>query len=237
MNISHEKRQQVRRSKGFRWTNDVWNELNLNAGWSIGLITKIVDDKQFESFKEWESYYFETGQIRQERLKRAIPTTRVRLIDLRAVYKDSQTFKKGLTNYEVDINEAHGRTMDELKGLARVMHEEIIKRGNPYNLSAKDCFTHIYIRVVDEAYIGFTEKKYEDEMFQVLEKSNGYEYYTNGIFTGEGVTIGLLETGIMDVDHPNFANTDCEYFNNFWRIEQVTEHAILTSNLISLIDS
>lgn len=175
MNISHEKRQQVRRSKGFRWTNDVWNELNLNAGWSIGLITKIVDDKQFESFKEWESYYFETGQIRQERLKRAIPTTRVRLIDLRAVYKDPQTFKKGLTNYEVDINEAHGRTMDELKGLARVMHEEIIKRGNPYDLSEEDCFTHVYIRVLDESYIGIQrevnttktlEKAYPELLFK-----------------------------------------------------------------------
>lgn len=85
---------------------------------------------------------------------------------------------------------------------------------------------------VDEAYIGFTEKKYEDEMTSTLMNSNGFEYYNNSIFTGDGVTIGLLETGIMDVDHPNFANTDCEYFNNFWRVEQVTEHAILTSNLI-----
>lgn len=85
---------------------------------------------------------------------------------------------------------------------------------------------------IDTAYVGYSEKKIKDDMRYTLGCSNGLRIYTDGLFTGEGVTVGILETGIMDVDHPNFANTDCEYFDNFWRIENVTDHAIYTSNLI-----
>ena len=85
---------------------------------------------------------------------------------------------------------------------------------------------------IDTAYIGYSEKKIKDDMIYTLWHTGAYLFYADSMFTGEGVTIGILETGIMDVDHPNFANTDCEYFDNFWRVENVTDHAIYTSNLI-----
>lgn len=154
MENNYIKRTHIRKSQAFRSTNNPWNDLNLNAGWSIGLITKIVGANSFQSFEEWENYYFETAQKRQSLLKKAVPASRQRLMDLRSVFTPTKPFKRGLTRYEVDINEAHGRTMEELTFIAKCLHEEVVKRGNPYGLTEEDCMNHVYIRVVDEAYIG-----------------------------------------------------------------------------------
>lgn len=154
MESNYIKRTHIRKSQAFRSTNNPWNELNLNAGWSIGLIVKIVGAESFYSFEEWENYYFESAQKRQSLLKNAVPASRQRLMDLRSVFTSSNQFKQGLTRYEVDINEAHGRTLEELAFIAKCLHEEVVKRGNPFELTEEDCMNHVYIRVVDEAYIG-----------------------------------------------------------------------------------
>ena len=86
--------------------------------------------------------------------------------------------------------------------------------------------------IIDTAYIGYTDKLIKDDLLLTLETSDAKVYWQNGIYTGQNVTVGILESGVMDVNHANFAETDCEVFDNFWRTETVTDHAILTSNLI-----
>jgi len=165
---SYTNRQQMRRTEGFTWTNDSWNDIQLNAGWSIGLITKIVNTNMFQSFDEWEGYYLETGLKRQNLLKKVTPARYTQLTDLRGVFTSPSTFKKGLTGYEVDINEAHGRTIDELHFIGDCLYEEVVKRGNPHNLTVNDCFNFTYIRAIDEGYIGIQR---EVNTFNTLAKA------------------------------------------------------------------
>lgn len=158
MILNYEERQQVRRTRAFQWTNNLWNKYRFNAGWSIGLTSRISYEKEFSNRQEWEDYYFESGMARQERLKKTIPSTYKRLIQLREVYTNSQTFKRGLTNYEININEGYGRTIEELKVLAKSMHDVVIELGNPYQITEEDCLNFILIRVIDESYIGIARE-------------------------------------------------------------------------------
>ena len=85
---------------------------------------------------------------------------------------------------------------------------------------------------IEKAVIGYSDKKVEDEMCVALYDSNAYTYYTNRTLTGEDVTIGILESGIMDTSHSNFTNTDCSTYNHVLGIDSVTEHATMTASII-----
>jgi len=85
---------------------------------------------------------------------------------------------------------------------------------------------------IEKAVIGYSDKKVEDEMAVALIDSNAYNYYINRTLTGEDVTIGILESGIMDTSHSNFINTDCETYNHILGIDTVSEHATTTASII-----
>ena len=85
---------------------------------------------------------------------------------------------------------------------------------------------------IEKAVIGYSDKKVEDEMAVALYDSNAYDYYYDRTLTGEDVTIGILESGIMDTSHSNFTNTDCSTYNHILGIDSVTEHATMTASII-----
>ena len=85
---------------------------------------------------------------------------------------------------------------------------------------------------IEKAVIGYSDKKVEDEMCVALNTSNAYSYYYDRTLTGEDVTIGILESGIMDTSHSNFTNTDCSTYNHILGIDSVTEHATMTASII-----
>lgn len=85
---------------------------------------------------------------------------------------------------------------------------------------------------IEKAVIGYSDKKVEDEMCVALNTSYAYSYYYDRTLTGENVTIGILESGIMDTSHSNFTNTDCSTYNHVLGIDSVTEHATMTASII-----
>lgn len=85
---------------------------------------------------------------------------------------------------------------------------------------------------IEKAVIGYSDKKVEDEMCVALNTSHAYSYYYDRTLTGEDVTIGILESGIMDTSHSNFTNTDCSTYNHVLGIDSVTEHATMTASII-----
>ena len=85
---------------------------------------------------------------------------------------------------------------------------------------------------IEKAVIGFSDQKVEDEIAGALYESDAYDYYYDRNFTGRDVTIGILESGIMDTSHSNFTNTDCMTYDNPYWIDTVTEHATTTASII-----
>lgn len=46
-------------------TNAMWNELRLNAPWSVGYVAYLIDQNVFESYEDWARYYFNSGHERK----------------------------------------------------------------------------------------------------------------------------------------------------------------------------
>lgn len=64
--------------------------------------------------------------------------------------------------------------------------------------------------------------------------------YLSGIDTtndvpigGDGIRIGVLETGIPDEDHSNFLGTDIHFRDNWQPLESVTEHATMVCSVLA----
>ncbi len=60
-----------------------------------------------------------------------------------------------------------------------------------------------------------------------------YTDYSNRNYTGEGVTVGILEAGIVDASHSNFVNTDLTIRDEWYYTETVSEHTTQMASLIS----
>ena len=58
-------------------------------------------------------------------------------------------------------------------------------------------------------------------------------YVVNGTYTGEDVVVGLLEPGILDENHGNFANSDIIVRNESYFSETVSEHATMMGSVIT----
>lgn len=158
MKTSREYRMKLRQSPAFGYTNSVWNNLNLNSGWSIGLLMKITENVSFQTFEEWEEYYFETAKKRQVKLQELPETKRLQLMNLRGIYTDSFTYKEGLTQEEINLNEGYGRTLEELRYLALHLYKGVLDKGDRYGITPEECFLFTYIRVIDEAWIGMARE-------------------------------------------------------------------------------
>lgn len=154
MERSRQKRLAIRRSRAFRETNDAWNDFNYNHGFSIGLMVNVVGDNLFDTFEAFEAHYFETGRIRQEIIKSKPIPLQKDLLDLRAVYPQPNMHAHGLSSSEIAINLNHGRTLEELKELAHAFYHTLQEIGHHDILSIKELETFVYIRTIDETYIG-----------------------------------------------------------------------------------
>lgn len=150
MKIPRENRMTIRNTKAFKYTNAPWNDLGLNQGSSVGLMFKIMENHKFDTFEEWEDHYFKTGEIRREIIQK----------------------NPGMVR-DVNLNKSHGRTKEELKFIALKLYKHLEKTGNPYKLTLDDCYLHVYVRVLDETYLG-TER--ENRTIEYLKNTlNGYD--------------------------------------------------------------
>lgn len=70
-----------------------------------------------------------------------------------------------------------------------------------------------------------------------LERAKGIvkvrDYISNTVLTGKGVTVGILESGIVDKNHENFKNTDLTVRDEWYYKETVTEHSTIMASIIA----
>ena len=155
MLCSRKERLEMRGSFNFKQTNEPWNKFNLNQAWTIGLMTLIISNKNFNNFSEWENYYFESGKERQNLLSHLDKDKALKLRDLTANYTNPYRYKEHLSIEEVRINENYGRTIDEIRYLSDKFHGYLSQSLPKLNISRAVCFNYVYIRIIDEIYIGF----------------------------------------------------------------------------------
>lgn len=58
-------------------------------------------------------------------------------------------------------------------------------------------------------------------------------YVNNGTYTGDGIVVGILEPGILDIDHSNFVNTNITVRDEWYYSETIAEHTTMMGSIIA----
>ncbi len=141
-------------SKKFRSTNSLWNELKLNAPWSVGRTMQLVKHKHFSSKEEWETYYYESGEKRNQLILKLPDEIQTTLNDFSLDDKGvklSSEYKKN--NYDF------GRTKEQLSSKAEVLFGEIEKQGNRLKISLEECIECVRFRTLCETWHGIIRER------------------------------------------------------------------------------
>jgi len=137
-------------NKKFRFTNALWNELELNHPMSVGYLTTLIESKPFQTKEEWRDYYYNSGQ---ERLLIAQKEN----IDL-----SSNTSKAR------QLNGNYGRTEEELRHKGRTLYQALQLNGNSLSITLAECLYMVKYRVMGETWNGVIMR--ERNTLQTLQK-------------------------------------------------------------------
>ncbi len=76
--------------------------------------------------------------------------------------------------------------------------------------------------------------KKEDQLSAALAKSNASSLYSSSNpYTGSGINIGVLETGIADKDHSSLAGVNLTVRDEWYYVETKTEHATMMVSILA----
>lgn len=136
---SREEREALRHTVIYNETNQVWNDNQYNRRANIGTISYLLrsahnlfcsDSDKLMTFTQWEMYYLRSGEKR---------------IELKSV----ELSKKD----EKAIDMFYGRTFDDIMQIATEFKDSLDEKG--FHISYRKVLNFCYIRIVDEAYIGY----------------------------------------------------------------------------------
>lgn len=77
------------------------------------------------------------------------------------------------------------------------------------------------------------DASYEEYLTYVMNDMGLGTIYTNRTYTGSGVTIGLLESGIIDKNDPNISGSNFTIHNQLFVIEKVDDHTTTMAQIIA----
>lgn len=158
-------RDELRKTSDFKKSNEVWNRLKLNHGFVVGYLMRLIEQGQCKTFNDWEEYYLSSGEKRLLLIKN-LPIN---------IQNKLNTFNKSINREYYDYNLLYGRTKEELLTIAK-------KLDNELNVGIELAFNYVYIRVIDETWIGYSReclslerlKKYLKNHGLTAEKTNYY---------------------------------------------------------------
>ena len=136
----YEKRKETRRDVDFKKSNKVWNKYRLNKRDNIGHTMSLIKDCKPKNMKEWQDYYEKSGE-EAHNLKHKVKFS---------------SFAE-LREYVHLVNSTHGKTKEDLTELAKEFQDCLTAEG--MNLDLETCFNYVYIRAVDETYLGYQREQ------------------------------------------------------------------------------
>lgn len=165
----------------FRSTNAKWNELTLNDPWSVGYVTRLIQDFKFDSKEDWEKKYFESGSLRQIELEK-LPIIDRELLEKDLLKKYDPLQMNNLPLSIKQLNWNYGRTKFDLEKKAILLKNAMHERD--HNLEAYyQCVHH---RVIGETWNGVIvreenticnlRKKFPHLEFTKVDATRDYQY-------------------------------------------------------------
>ncbi|MCO5933909.1 hypothetical protein NAF17_00025 [Mucilaginibacter sp. RB4R14] len=135
----------------FRSTNQIWNDLILNDPWSVGYVTSLIIIEEFSSKEDWEAFYYNSGQYRNEQIQQLNNEQQTLLNDEQLVLKDSSIARRLPWDLK-NLNFQFGRIEKQLRVKAHLLYEAV--KDNGFNLTTEECFQCVRFRVICETWNG-----------------------------------------------------------------------------------
>ncbi|UTW62016.1 hypothetical protein KFE98_18700 [bacterium SCSIO 12741] len=135
----------------FESTNGPWNRLRLNDPWSVGYVSSLIVYRDFRSKEDWEAFYYQSGELRNNRLLELAEQERQQLNNFRLIL----THPKEV--YKIDpslrgVNTSYGRTQEQLMERAAVLYQFMLSQGS--DLSLMECFHCVWFRTIGQTWNG-----------------------------------------------------------------------------------
>jgi hypothetical protein len=153
--------------KLFEQTNTLWNKLMLNAPWSVGYVSTLIENKSFSAKEDWESYYYQSGSERTRLLNSLSPNHQKMLNDEKLIRTDKNTIKE-LSSELIAINTQYGRTKKQLAFKGNILFQDAITSKIP--ITKKDCVEAVRFRTICQTWNGIIirEKNTIKEMSDIF---------------------------------------------------------------------
>lgn len=135
-----------------RLTNKAWNDLKLNSPWSVGLVSRLMEQGDFKTKEEWEDFYYNSGSIRMEKIKELPLEYQVILLD---PFAGSSMFK--LPKEVRDLNLSYGRTKVELNKKGYILCG--CMQGMKVDINVDIAVKITHYRVVRETWNGIAARE------------------------------------------------------------------------------
>lgn len=157
----------------FKSTNQLWNEIGLSEGWSVGYVSQIIKSKKFHKKEEWYDFYFKSGQERLDLISKLPEQEKQKILNGK---------RKDYTGLNSNLNLYYGRTKAEIAQKGNILYNAIVKTGNPLDIKIWECQFIAFFRTVCETWNGI--------MIREINTKEKIENY----FQGKGKFISLIDT-------------------------------------------
>jgi len=135
----------------FRATNGPWNDLRLNAPWSVGYVTTLIETRAFAGKEDWEVFYYESGAERLRLLASLPEADRATLGDFRLAQTDPARIER-LPRALKNLNFNFGRSPEELAQKGRILYERMQEVGS--KITPEQATGCVRFRVIGETWNG-----------------------------------------------------------------------------------
>lgn len=180
----------------FKATNASWNNLMLNDPWSVGYVTTLIELVQFVKKEDWENFYYESGEQR-EQLIANLDVGQQNIVNDETLIRVNKNVVNQLGWDLKNLNTQYGRTKDRLYRKAEILFETV--KNNGLGLTVDECFECVRFRVICETWNGIIirerntvqnlTKKFPNTEFRKVSGEMDYTYavdyelYKKGILT------------------------------------------------------
>lgn len=135
----------------FQKTNATWNRLKLNAPWSVGYVSQLIEARPFNRKEQWEHYYYQSGQVRDRALA-TFPLSKEHQLNNELLLRyDDQAIGR-FTEEQMTLNYYFGRTKEQLNKKGLILYQEICKKYKDFTI--KECEDAVRFRVIGETWNG-----------------------------------------------------------------------------------
>ena len=135
----------------FESTNGLWNDLMLNDPWSVGYVTTLIERKTFDNKEDWESFYYESGEERDNKISQLSIELQNKINDEQLVLKN----KSEIYNMSWDmknLNYNYGRTKQQIAKKGAILYKHSQARG--IAISEEGCVEAVRYRTICQTWNG-----------------------------------------------------------------------------------